>query len=59
MKLICPKCRAGVKIGGASRFEEFQCKACDYCFMGLEAEVRWMSRDTNRFEVGGHGLLRA
>lgn len=42
MKLICPKCGAGVKIGGASRFEEFQCKACDYCFMGLEAEVRWI-----------------
>ena len=39
MKLICPKCRAGVKIGGASRFEDFQCEACDYCFMGLEAEV--------------------
>jgi hypothetical protein len=42
MKLICPKCRVGVNIGGASRFEEFQCKACDYCFVGLEAEVRWI-----------------
>lgn len=43
MKLICPKCRAGVKIGDASRFEDFQCKACDYCFTGLEAEVGFLS----------------
>ena len=42
MKLICPKCHAGVSIGGASRFDDFQCRKCDYCFMGLEAEVRWM-----------------
>jgi hypothetical protein len=43
MNLICPKCRAGVKIGGASRFEEFTCKSCNHTFMGLEAEVGFLS----------------
>jgi len=43
MKLICPKCRAGVKIGGASRFQEFTCQKCNHTFMGLEAEVGFLS----------------
>ena len=43
MKLVCPKCHAGVKIGGASRFGEFTCNRCNYTFMGLEAEVGLLS----------------
>jgi hypothetical protein len=43
MKLICPKCKAGVKIGGASRFREFTCRKCNHTFMGLEAEVGFWS----------------
>lgn len=43
MKLICPKCRAGLKIGGASRFRDFTCEKCNHTFMGLEAEVGFLS----------------
>jgi transposase-like protein len=42
MKLICPKCHAAVKIGGASRFRDFTCRQCNHTFIGLEAEVRWI-----------------
>jgi len=47
MKLICPKCKAGVPIGGASRFEEFNCKSCNHTFMGMEAEVGILSMFLN------------
>lgn len=43
MKLVCPKCRAGVQISGASRFQDFTCKQCNHTFMGLEAEVGFVS----------------
>ena len=41
MKLICPKCSSGVRIGQASRFSNFRCSECQHVFMGLEAEVSW------------------
>ena len=42
MKLLCPRCRAGKEIGGASRYDVFACDSCLYHFRGTHAEIaKW------------------
>jgi hypothetical protein len=53
MKIKCPKCKAGVRIGGQSRFGWFTCSSCNCFFHGLEAEASlgsWILDDP--FETG-------
>jgi hypothetical protein len=39
MKLICPRCRAGSRIGWQTRYQTFSCSSCRLLFFGLEAET--------------------
>ena len=39
MKLICPRCGAGNRIGSQTRYQFFTCSSCDLLFFGLEAHT--------------------
>ncbi len=39
MKLICPRCGAGNRIGWQTRYQSFSCYSCNLLFFGLEAET--------------------
>ncbi len=42
MKLLCPRCRVGKEIGGASRYNVFPCDSCHFHFRGTHAEIaKW------------------
>ena len=43
MKLICPRCGAGIRIGWQTRYQLFSCSSCDLPFFGLEAHTSWGS----------------
>lgn len=43
MKICCPKCNAGINIGGRSRLAMFKCLKCNFTFFGLDADVSWGS----------------
>ena len=37
MKLLCPRCGAGNRIGWQTRYQSFSCSSCNLIFFGLEA----------------------
>jgi hypothetical protein len=39
MKLLCPRCGAGNRIGWQTRYQSFSCSSCNLLFFGLEAET--------------------
>jgi transposase-like protein len=43
MKLICPRCGAGNRIGSQTRYQTFDCSSCGLLFFGLEAHTSWGS----------------
>lgn len=44
MKMLCPRCRAGKEIGGASRYNVFACDSCHLHFRGTHAEIAKRNR---------------
>lgn len=38
MKLLCPSCNGKINIGGASRFDLFNCPHCKRIFRGTKAD---------------------
>jgi predicted RNA-binding Zn-ribbon protein involved in translation (DUF1610 family) len=43
MKLNCPRCGAGNRIGWQTRYQTFSCSSCGLLFFGLEAYTSWGS----------------
>jgi hypothetical protein len=39
MKLICPRCGGGNRIGWQTRYQSFSCSSCRLLFFGLEART--------------------
>lgn len=39
MKLLCPRCGAGNRIGWQTRYQSFSCSSCNLIFFGLEANT--------------------
>ena len=39
MKLLCPRCGAGNRIGWQTRYQTFSCSSCNLMFFGLEANT--------------------